>query len=145
MVKKFSPPKRPTKVTTSLRLPQGMKDSVELVMTQQGVSLKRRSSWVADACRRLLLHPACDDLILESFYDGEGTVIPLTIDSTLKHALEAKAKALSSGTQLVDRSSVIRAAITSAIIEASGMHFAALVPPGDTATAGADPASARET
>lgn len=135
MVKKFSPPKRPTKITTSLRITPAMREAIEVAMTRQGVSLKRRSSWVADACRRLLQHPACDDLILESFYDGEGVVIPLTFDSQLKQTLEAKAQALSSDTQLVDRSTVIRAAITSAVIESSGMQFAKLVPRGDATPA----------
>lgn len=131
MVKKFTPPVRPTKVTTSLRITPGMREAIETVMTQQGVSLKRRSSWVAEACRQLLRHPACDDLILESFYDGEGVVIPLTFDSQLKQTLEAKAQAVSTPAQLVDRSTVIRAAITTAVIESSGMRFAELVPRGD--------------
>jgi hypothetical protein len=133
VVKKFSPPKRPTKITTSLRITPAMREAIEVAMTRQGVSLKRRSSWVANACHRLLQHPACDDLILESFYDGEGVVIPLTFDSQLKQTLEAKAQALSGTTQLVDRSTVIRAAITSAVIESSGMQFAKLVPRGDAA------------
>lgn len=131
MVKKFAPPPRASKVRSSIRLPAGMKDSLEQVMTGQGWSLKRRSGWVEAACEELLANPDHEELIREEFYDGRTVTIPLGMDSDLIIRMDTLADAMTSARRIVDRSSVIRTAITQAVLTAAGRRFSA-VPPGDT-------------
>jgi len=136
MVRKFSPPVRATQSRTSICLPVGMKESLEQTMLATGWSLKRRSSWIATACADLLDNPDHEDLIREEFFDGKTVILPLTLDSVLMRNLDAVASNMTSPSRIVDRSSVIRTAITQAVLAAAGRRLRspslAGVPLGDT-------------
>lgn len=131
MVKKFSPPPQSTQVRSSIRLPIGMKDALEQAMVGQGWSLKRRSNWIAAACEVLLGNEDREELIREEFYDGKTVTLPLAMDSELVAAINALADGMSNDARSFDRSSVIRTAITQAILAASGRQLRR-VPQGDT-------------
>lgn len=132
MVKKFTPPPRVTLFRSSIRLPAGMKDALEQAMQNQGWSLKRRSSWIATACEALLDNPDHEDLIREEFYDGKTVTLPLAMDSELVAQLNAVADRMTSTERIVDRSSIIRTAITQAVLAAAGRQINVPVPLGDT-------------
>jgi len=132
MVKKFTPPPRATLVRSSIRLPAGMKDALEQAMVAQEWSLKRRSSWIANACEALLAHPDCEDLVREEFYDGKTVTLPLAMDSQLVAQINALAEQLTSAERIIDRSSIVRTAITQAVLAAAGRQFIRPVPLGDT-------------
>lgn len=132
MVKKFVPPPRATISRSSIRLPSGMKDGMEQVMLNQGWSLKRRSSWIAGACEALLANAEHEDLIREEFYDGKTVALPLAIDTDLVARMDALAAKMTSPQRIVDRSSVIRTAITQAVLTAAGRRLITTVPQGDT-------------
>lgn len=132
MVKKFAPPPRATISRSSIRLPNGMKDVMEQVMLNQGCSLKRRSSWIAAACESLLADPDHEEFIREEFYDGKTVSLPLAIDTNLIARMDAVAARMTSPQRIVDRSSVIRTAITQAVLSASGRRLHTGVPLGDT-------------
>jgi metal-responsive CopG/Arc/MetJ family transcriptional regulator len=132
MVRKFSPPPRTVLVRSSIRLPIGMKETLERTMLAQGVSLKRRSSWIASACEAFLAIPDHEELVREEFYDGRTMALPLALNSVLAAQLSAVAERISSEQRLFDRSSVIRTAITQAILAAAGRQLVRGVPPGDT-------------
>lgn len=132
MVKKFTPPPRAKLIRSSIRLPAGMKDALEQAMLNQDWSLKRRSSWIATACEALLDNPDHEDLIREEFYDGKTVTLPLAMDSELVAQLNTVAERMTSVKRIVDRSSVIRTAITQAVLAAAGRQINLPVPQGDT-------------
>jgi metal-responsive CopG/Arc/MetJ family transcriptional regulator len=132
MVKKFTPPPRAKLIRSSIRLPTGMKDALEQAMLNQDWSLKRRSSWIATACEALLDNPDHEDLIREEFYDGKTVTLPLAMDSELVAQLNTVAERMTSVERIVDRSSVIRTAITQAVLAAAGRQINLPVPLGDT-------------
>jgi metal-responsive CopG/Arc/MetJ family transcriptional regulator len=132
MVKKFSPPPRTTLVRSSIRLPVGMKEALEQTMLAQGFSLKRRSSWIAGACEALLANTDHEELVREEFYDGRTVALPLALDSALVSQLGAVAERISTNQRGFDRSSVIRTAITQAILAAAGRQLVRSIPPRDT-------------
>jgi metal-responsive CopG/Arc/MetJ family transcriptional regulator len=136
MIKKFSPPPRAVKARSSIRLPEGMKTTLERVMLDQGWSLKRRSGWVATACAGLLENPDCEALVREEFYDGKTTAVPLAMDAQLLARLDALAERMGQGGEGVDRSTIIRTAITQAVLAAAGRRIVRGVPRGDTAQGG---------
>lgn len=100
-------------------------------MIGQGWSLKRRSNWIAAACEALLAHEDREELIREEFYDGKTVTLPLAMDSELVAAINALAERMTNPARNFDRSSVIRTAITQAILAASGRQVRR-VPLGDT-------------
>lgn len=132
MVKKFAPPPRATISRSSIRLPGGMKHVMEQVMLNQGWSLKRRSSWIAAACEALLADGEREEFIREEFYDGKTVALPLAIDTDLITRMDALAAQMTSAQRTVDRSSVIRTAITQAVLAAAGRRLNTAVPQGDT-------------
>jgi metal-responsive CopG/Arc/MetJ family transcriptional regulator len=136
MVKKFTPPPRVVKARSSIRLPEGMKITLERVMLSQGWSLKRRSNWVAAACEDLLHNTDHDALIREEFYDGKTTAVPLAMDADLLQRLDTLAEQLSAQGKVVDRSAIIRTAITQAVLSAAGRRVVLSVPPGDSVSGG---------
>jgi hypothetical protein len=136
MVKKFAPPPRAVKARSSIRLPEGMKVGLERVMLAQGWSLKRRSSWVAAACEGLLQNPEREALIREEFYDGKTTAVPLAMDADLLARLDDLADSMSAQGRVVDRSAIIRTAITQAVLTAAGRRVIVGVPLGDSAAGG---------
>lgn len=131
MVKKFAPPPRATVSRSSIRLPSGMKDTMEQVMVGQGCSLKRRSNWIAAACESLLADADREDLIREEFYDGKTVALPLAIDTDLVARMDSLAAHMTSPQRTVDRSSVIRTAITQAVLTASGRRLNTDIPRRD--------------
>lgn len=132
MVKKFTPPARVKLIRSSIRIPAGMKVALEQAMQAQSWSLKRRSGWIATACEALLSNPAHEDLIREEFYDGKTVTLPLAMDSELVMQLNAIADRMTSADRIVDRSSIVRTAITQAVLAAVGRQINLPVPLGDT-------------
>ncbi len=132
MVKKFSPPPQATLIRSSIRLPVGMKEALEQAMLTQGWSLKRRSNWIATACEALLANADHEELIREEFYDGKTVTLPLAMDSELVAQLNQVAEQMTSTQRVFDRSSVIRTAITQAVLAAAGRQLIRTVPLGDT-------------
>jgi metal-responsive CopG/Arc/MetJ family transcriptional regulator len=132
MVKKFSPPPRATLIRSSIRLPVGMKEALEEAMLAQGHSLKRRSNWIAAACQALLANDDHEELIKEEFFDGKTVALPLAMDSALVARIGAVAERISTHQRVFDRSSVIRTAITQAVMAAAGRQLLRSVPRGDT-------------
>lgn len=130
--RKFAPPPQASQVRSSIRLPVGMKGTLEEVMVAQGWSLKRRSSWIASACEALLANTDREDLIREEFFDGATVAVPLALDSELVEAMDALAGAMTTTERTVDRSSVIRTAITQAVMAAAGRQLILGVSQGDT-------------
>lgn len=130
--KKFAPPRQASQVRSSIRLPIGMKGALEAAMVAQEWSLKRRSSWIASACEALLANSDREELIFEEFFDGTTVTVPLALDSELVEAMDALAEAMTTSERTVDRSSVIRTAITQAVMAASGRQLVRGVSPGDT-------------
>jgi metal-responsive CopG/Arc/MetJ family transcriptional regulator len=108
-----------------------MKNTLDQVIVAQGKSLKRRSHWVEAACEDLLQNPDREDLIREEFFDGKTLGIPLGLDSQVIERLDELAQRMTSATRIVDRSSVIRTAITQAVLAAAGRRLTG-VPAGDT-------------
>jgi hypothetical protein len=109
-----------------------MKEAMERAMAAQGWLMKRRSSWIANACEQLLAHPDCEALIREEFYDGKTVTLPLSIDSNIVAKLNAVAERMTAPDRIFDRSAVIRTAITQAVLAAHGRQFIPTVPLGDT-------------
>lgn len=101
-------------------------------MIAQGWPLKRRSGWIAAACEALLANIEREDLIREEFYDGKTVALPLAIDSELVAQMDALARRMTSPQRIVDRSSVIRTAITQAVLAAAGRRLTFTAPQGDT-------------
>lgn len=132
MVKKFAPPRRASQIRSSVRLPVGMKSAMEEAMVAQAWSLKRRSAWIASACEALLANEDREELIREEFYDGKTIVLPLALDSDLVLQMDQLAESMTGPQRIVDRSSVIRTAITQAVMAAAGRQLVRGVPPGDT-------------
>lgn len=132
MIKKFTPPKPVTLVRTSIRLPLGMKEAMEQAMRAQEWSLKRRSSWIAAACSALLANVDCEALIQEEFYDGKTVTVPLALDSALAAQIGALAERMTAPDRIIDRSSIIRTAITQAVLAAAGRQLIRGVPAGDS-------------
>ena len=133
MVKKFTPPPRSTLVRSSIRLPVGMKEAMEQTMLAQAWSLKRRSNWIGAACAALLDNTDHEELIREEFYDGRTVAMPLALDSELVSRLTAVADRMTTPQRTIDRSAIIRTAITQAVLAASGRRVVTGVPLGDTA------------
>lgn len=132
MVKKFTPPPQATLMRSSIRLPVGMKEALEHAMLAQGWSLKRRSNWIAAACEALLANADCEELIREEFYDGKTVTMPLAMDSELVAQLNLVAERMTTPERIFDRSSVIRTAITQAVLAAAGRQLIRGVPQRDT-------------
>src|SRR5690606_33054742 len=105
---------------------------LEQAMVAQEWSLKRRSSWIANACEALLSHPDCEELVREEFYDGKTVTLPLAMDSQLVAQINVLAERLNSAERIIDRSSIVRTAITQAVLAAAGRQFIRPVPLGDT-------------
>ncbi len=108
----------PSSKRTSVCLPEAMRAEIETTMTKQGVSTKRRSQWIERAITDLHEQPSFGELVLEEFIEpGRNVTIPVTLSITVKQLVDDTAEVLTESTgRAVERSSVIRTAISQALI-----------------------------
>ena len=111
------------KTRTSLRLPSVAIEMIKKSMLKQGYGSRERSRWISEAVEQLVNKKGFWDLVAEEFMDnGENEVIPLTLEyriSSLISNAEVQVKEGSSN-QVVDRSIILRAAISQRLITEGG-------------------------
>lgn len=111
------------KTRTSLRLPAVAIEMIKRSMLKHGYGSRERSRWISEAVEQLVNKNDFWDLVAEEFMDnGENEVIPLTLEyriSSLINNAEVEVKE-GSGNQVVDRSIILRAAISQRLITEGG-------------------------
>lgn len=123
MRKAFSPPAlKGLRARTSFRAPKGMIETLAQHFKENNISIKKRSAWISAATEALLARPDCCDIVAEEFMDyGNSEQIPLTITEDLLCSTDRMAEVISVElNEQIERSSIIRAAITQKILIDSG-------------------------
>lgn len=120
------PLREETKSRTTLCIPSGMLTAAHEAMKQSKFSLKRRSQWIEEAVELFLTLPDFEDMVLEEFIEpGGNTTIPVTIRSRLAEKIDNAIQLLHQQGELnVERSGVLRTAISQAILRQRGLRHA---------------------
>ena len=122
MVKGFRAPGETAK--TSIRIQKGVKSRIADRLKEQGLSIKARSAWVTKAVDQLMSLPDFEDIVADEFLAGESESLPYTSTTTFLDDIDSLAEKAKIATRInVDRSSVIRSAITQALIWEGSVLF----------------------
>lgn len=95
-------------------------------MQSSGFSLKRRSQWIEEAVEQFLSMPGFMDLVMEEFIEpGGNTTIPVTLHSSLTSRIDTEIESIrATGNFTIERSGVLRTAISQAILRQRGRAHA---------------------
>jgi len=106
----------------SLRLPEKQLALILHSMRKNGYGAKERSRWIEEAIDALLSFPEYWDLVGENFTEsGDSVSIPITLDGTNFLRLEESIQVCKSeNVSRVDKSAVVRTAITQRLIKEGG-------------------------
>lgn len=106
----------------SLRLPEKQLSLILQSMKKNGYGSKERSKWIEEAISGLLELAEYWDLVAENFTESGGSVsIPITLEGDIYLGLEESIDTCKrENIQRVDKSAVVRAAITQRLITEGG-------------------------
>ena len=121
-----APQRDESKSRTTLCIPKGMLTAAHTAMQNSGFSLKRRSQWIEEAVEQFLSMPGFIDLVMEEFIEpGGNTTIPVTLRSSLTSRIDTEIESIrATGNFTIERSGVLRTAISQAILRQRGRAHA---------------------
>lgn len=111
------------KVRTSLRLPAVAIEMIKKSMLKQDYGSRERSKWISESVEQLVNKGDYWHLVSEEFMDnGENEIIPLTLECRITDFInDAEVQVReSSGNEIIDRSIILRAAISQRLITEGG-------------------------